>query len=149
MGGQPPFTGAHPPFTGTRENFLPCLRNLHSEVVMNAGKLTAGLALLAIGVLALIDSLDVWNAREAWRYWPVIFIAIGVANEFDALRKRKSENGYVLIGIGAWFLAGFQHWFGLSVGRAFPIFVIVVGLGVLLHALVDRPAFHGKKENAQ
>lgn len=114
---------------------------------MNAGKLTAGLLLLSIGVLALADSLDVWDVDRAWRYWPIVLIVIGLVNEIDAIRKRKSENGYVLIGIGAWFLIGMHGWFGLSWGRAVPVFVITVGLGVLLHALIDRPA--PQKENAQ
>ncbi|HEX2059863.1 MAG TPA: DUF5668 domain-containing protein [Thermoanaerobaculia bacterium] len=114
---------------------------------MKAGKLTAGLALLTIGVLALADSLDIWHPRDLWRYWPLILIAIGLASEVEALQKRKSEHGFILIAIGVWMLFGTQHWYGLSIGTAFPIAIIVAGLGVLLHALVDRPV-QKEKENA-
>lgn len=114
---------------------------------MNAGKFTTGLVLLAIGVLGFCDTLDIYDTRNLWRYWPLILIAIGLSNEIDALRARKSDGSFILLGVGVWMLFGTQHLFGLSVGNAMPVGIIVVGAGVLLHALVDRPVAVTKEEN--
>jgi hypothetical protein len=37
----------------------------------------AGIVFAVIGVVALLDSLDVWNVRP-FRLWPILLIAIGV-----------------------------------------------------------------------
>jgi len=104
-----------------------------------AGRIVFGLALLAGGILAFLDSIDLWEPRDLWQYWPVLLIVVGVANEIDALRKRTSGCGSVMIGIGVWMLAGSQHFLGLSYRTAFPLGVIVVGLGLILHAILDIP----------
>ena len=106
---------------------------------MNAGKLTLGLVLLTIGILASLDSLDIWNAGRIWEYWPVLLIALGLSHEIDAIRHRRRQSGYILLAVGVWMLFGTQHFFDLSVRSAFPIGIVVVGLGVLLHAIIDRP----------
>jgi hypothetical protein len=110
-----------------------------SEHRVSAGKLAFGLALVAVGALSFVDAIDLWEPDRLWRLWPLILIALGVASEIDALRARKSDGGSFLIGIGVWMLAGTQHFFGLTVRTAFPLAVAVVGIGVIVHALVDLP----------
>lgn len=103
---------------------------------ISAGKLVFGLLLVAVGVLAFVDAIDLWNARALWRYWPVFLIVLGVSNEIDTLRTRKGDGGYVLIAVGVWLLAGGQEFLGLDYGSAFPLGVAIAGMGVVLHALV-------------
>jgi hypothetical protein len=114
---------------------------------MNAGKLMTGLVLLTIGILGFLDAIDVLDTNNLWRYWPVILIVIGAANELEALRARKSDGSFILIAVGVWLLAGTQRLFGLSFGHAMPLGIVVVGLAVLLHAIVDRPQTITRKEN--
>lgn len=114
---------------------------------MNAGKLTLGLVLVTVGILASLDSLDIWNAGRIWEYWPIILIALGLSHEVDAIHNRRRDGGYVLLAVGIWMLFGTQHFFGLSIRSAFPIGIVVVGLGMLLHAVIDRPAALQNKEN--
>jgi hypothetical protein len=114
---------------------------------MNAGKLTLGLVLITIGILASLDSLDIWEAGRIWEYWPLILIALGASHELDAIRRRRRDGGYVLLAVGVWMLFGTQHFFGMSVRSAFPIGIVVFGLGVLLHAVIDRPAITNNTEN--
>jgi len=109
-------------------------------------KLVFGLVLIAIGALAFVDAVDLWNPRVLWRLWPVGLILIGLASEVDALRARIADGGSILIGIGVWFLAATHDIFGLTHGTAFPLAVVVVGLFTTLHAIVDKPAPQ-KKEN--
>lgn len=112
-----------------------------------AGKLMAGLILLAIGAAMFLDAIDVWEAGPFWHYWPLLLIAIGAANAFDAIRRRQGDGSWFLLGIGVWMLVGSFHLFGLSHGEAFPLAVIFVGLGAVLHAIIDAPAANRENEH--
>ncbi|HEX6084843.1 MAG TPA: hypothetical protein VF266_09985 [Thermoanaerobaculia bacterium] len=96
----------------------------------SAGKLTAGMALVAIGIAGLMQS------RDLWRYWPLLLIFMGLGQEADAIRTRRDSGGIFLIAVGLWMLCGSLRLFGLDYGDAFPIGVTVVGLGLVLHALL-------------
>ncbi|HEV7767567.1 MAG TPA: DUF5668 domain-containing protein [Thermoanaerobaculia bacterium] len=110
------------------------------------GKLAFGLVLFAVGTLTFTDYIDVIDLRDLWRWWPVFLIFIGVSNEIDSLRARKSDGGYIMVAIGTWLLVANHHFFGLRHSTAFPLGVAIVGLGVIVHALVDAPA-SARKEN--
>ena len=105
---------------------------------ISTGKLAAGMVLVAIGIAALVD------AHELWRYWPLLLILIGLGQEADTLRSRHDSGGIFLIAVGAWMLCGSLHLFGLDYREAFPVGVMVVGLGLVLHAALG---ISGKKEN--
>ena len=110
------------------------------------GKLAVGIALLLVGILSFTDYMDLIDLRHIWRFWPLLLIFIGVSSEIDALRQRQRGGGYIVAAIGVWMLAANQHLFGLSHRSAMPLGITVVGLGIILHALVDAPVA-SKKEN--
>jgi len=103
------------------------------------GKLAFGIALLLFGILGVTDFLHFFDVREIWRWWPVGLIFVGVSSEIDSLRARKSDGGYIIAAVGVWLLAANLHLFGLRVRSAMPLGIAVVGLGVILHALIDAP----------
>lgn len=111
------------------------------------GKLALGIALVLVGILSFTNYMDLVDLREVWRFWPVLLIFIGVSSEVDALRQRKEGGGYILAAIGVWMLVANHRFFGLNHRTAFPLGIAVVGLGVILHALVDAPVT--KKEKAK
>jgi hypothetical protein len=111
------------------------------------GKLIFGLCLLVVGVAAFLGAIDAWNARHYWKFWPLLLVVIGLGNEAEALRRRKSDGSYVLVAIGCWLLVGMFHLFGLSIREAIPVGLVVAGLGVVLHALVDRPVISEKEKD--
>jgi len=109
-------------------------------------KIVFGLILLAVGLITFGAGIDLWHPVRLVRLWPLILIFIGLASEFEAIRNRKSDGGSsFLLGAGVWLLFGSLHLFGLSMRSAFPLGVIVVGLGTVLHALIDRPVVKEKK----
>ncbi len=110
------------------------------------GKLAVGVALLLVGLLSFTDYMDLFDFREIWKFWPVFLIFIGVASEIDSLRERKSGGGSILVAIGVWMLVANHRFMGLNHRTAFPLAIAVVGLGMILHALVDIPV-PAKKEN--
>jgi hypothetical protein len=113
---------------------------------MNGGKLVLGLLLIAIGIGGFLDAIDVWEVGNLWSWWPLGLIALGLVNEVSALQQRRSDGGSTLIAVGVWMLIGSHHFFGLNNHTAFPIGIAIFGLGMLLHAVVDRPRIEKKKE---
>jgi hypothetical protein len=111
------------------------------------GKLAIGIGLVLFGVLSLTDYWEYFELRNIWRFWPFVLIFIGVASEFDALRRRQSGGGYIIAAIGVWMLVANYHFFGLSHRTAFPLGIAVVGLGIILHAIFDAPAHAQKGED--
>jgi uncharacterized membrane protein HdeD (DUF308 family) len=114
-----------------------------------AGKLAWGIVLLAIGTLIFFDTIDLFESRPFWHYWPLFMIFLGAAGELDALRARKSDGSFIMLGIGIWMLAGSLELFGLTYRTAFPLAVIVGGLGVIVHAIIDVPEHAQKMEKDQ
>ena len=117
-----------------------------NEQKFSSQKLVLGLVLLAFGVLAFVDSTELWSPGEWWRLWPYGLIVLGLASELDALLARRGDGGAFLIAVGVWFLAARHQLFGLDHRTAIPLAIAVIGLFVSLHAIFDRPAEHEKEK---
>jgi Domain of unknown function (DUF5668) len=115
------------------------------ETKIPVGKLAWGLVLLAIGTLTFLETVDLFDSRPLWNWWPLLLIFLGAAGEIDALRHRRSDGSYITLGVGLWMLAGSQELFGLTYGTGFPVAVVVAGLGIVVHAIVDKPASSQKE----
>jgi hypothetical protein len=102
-------------------------------------KLVVGVVLLAVGVIAFGASIDLWNHFHWGRLWPLILIVIGLSGEVQAFRDRRGNGSAFLLAVGVWMLAGTHHLFGLTVRTAFPLGIVVLGVLLTLHAVVDLP----------
>lgn len=109
-------------------------------------KLVFGVLLVVAGLLMFGAQINLWNMRDFWRLWPLFLIFLGLVSEIDALRSRKSDGGMFLLGVGTWMLVGTNQWFGLSVGTAMPIGVVIVGALMVVHAIVDKPEVKEKND---
>ena len=136
---------AIPPYLPRMNDIITNTPAAEGPARLSAGKLVFGIVLFAVGVLAFVDSIDLWNPRELWRYWPLILIVLGVAKEADVLRTRRGDGGFILIAVGVWMLAATQHFLGLDYASAFPIGIAVAGLGMILHALLGVESRKGKR----
>lgn len=54
---------------------------------MHVGAMFIGLAVIAIGILLLLDRLDVLKGGLG-KYWPVLIIALGIAMVLSRWRRR-------------------------------------------------------------
>jgi hypothetical protein len=113
---------------------------------LSVHKLILGIVLMTFGVLAFVDTNDLWNPRELWRLWPVAVILIGLASEVDALIARRGSGGSFLIAFGVWMLVARHGIFDLTHRTAFPLAIAVVGLFMTLHALIDKAAPQPQKK---
>jgi predicted membrane protein len=108
----------------------------------NQGRIFWGLLLVILGVVFLLDRMGRLDFGDLiGRYWPVIFILIGISillsNNF-----RNVGSGIFFILFGTFFLLLRLRVFDQAVWRyLWPLAIIVVGLWILF-----RPAFHPDKK---
>jgi len=104
----------------------------------NQGRIFWGILLIVMGVLFLLDQMDKLDFGDLiGRYWPVIFILIGISillsNNF-----KNAGSGVFFILFGTFFLLLRLRIFERAVWHyLWPLAIIGVGLWILL-----RPAWH-------
>jgi predicted membrane protein len=87
--------------------------------------------IILIGVLTLIDNLNIFETSNYLQFWPMIFIALGTLKIMQANGQSGYFVGIVLIGIGA--ITTFNHLgiIHLRLHDWWPIFLIIGGLAVI------------------
>lgn len=103
-------------------------RGLTSQVLM-------GVLVIAIGLLFLLDNLDLIEVHEALAFWPLVFIFAGIAKLLDT----SSPNGYLVglagIGIGTAMILNRLGIVYFSWRTAWPLILIAVGAMVVYRAV--------------
>jgi predicted membrane protein len=108
------------------------------------GRIFWGLMLICLGVLFLLDQMGRLDFGDlVGRYWPIVFIIIGVSILLSNSFKNVGS-GIFFILFGAFFLLLRLHIFDRAVWHyIWPLAIIATGLWLLL-----RPAWHPKKNEA-
>ena len=105
--------------------------------------LASGIALIAIGGLFLIDTLELAHFGPLIRdYWPMIVIAAGVAKFFEG----RPASAIWMIVIGLWLQVSHLGLFGLDWSSSWPILLILVGGGMVLQAIGDAVMRRGGRK---
>jgi hypothetical protein len=99
-------------------------RRLHSQ-------LGAGIFLLIIGIILLLDNFNILDVGSVWKFWPAIIIAIGLWKLLDAQVAREYQKAFSMLFIGSWLFISELHIFGLSYGNSWPILLIGIGISML------------------
>jgi hypothetical protein len=88
------------------------------------------LIVIGIGVLFLLNNLNIFYMHDIWRFWPVILIAAGLAKMVDSPYSNGKATGGILVGIGALFLANTLGLLNLSWADFWPL--VLIGAGLLM-----------------
>ena len=109
-----------------------------------AGLHFPGLVIAAIGVVLLLDNLDLVESGQILRFWPVLLIGFGVRRLFEARDRGAAVNGTVLAGVGGVLLLNSLDVLAVDVWRLWPLLLIVFGLMMLTRSRSDaRPPAEG------
>ena len=65
------------------------------------GQLILGMAIAALGLLFTLDNLDILDARDYLRYWPVVLIVVGLVHIAQARTAAGMFGGAIWIVVGA------------------------------------------------
>ncbi len=92
--------------------------------------LGAGVVIIVIGALLLLNNLGIFFIRDLFRFWPAILVAVGLVKAIDSRDTGGQVAGGLLVLVGAWLLANQLGFFYLSFQQFWP--VLLIGVGVLL-----------------
>ena len=101
-------------------------------------KLIWGIVLVGLGVLFLLDNLDLFELGDLWRYWPLVLIALGIAKIVQPDDRKGRSSGAWLVMIGLWLLVGSLELFGLNFGSSWPLLLVGIGAVIVFQAIVER-----------
>jgi hypothetical protein len=97
-----------------------------------------GVVLIAVGALLLLRQLDVFD-WFAWReWWPVILVTFGVVWIVAPENRNQIASGVTMVLLGLWFFACTQHWYDLTIRRAWPLLLVIFGFEIVLKAALER-----------
>jgi predicted membrane protein len=100
-----------------------------------SSQVVLGLLVVGMGVLFLLDNLDILNFRHAIGFWPLAFIVAGCVALFGNGSRSSNYMGGVLVAIGVLMVAGRMGFFYVSWGTLWPLVMIALGGLVLFRSL--------------
>ena len=87
-----------------------------------------GLMVVALGVLFTLDNLDILDATEYLRYWPVAFVLIGLLKLWHASRDGHGWfGGLFFVAVGAWMLLERVVYITINARDLLPLFLVFIG----------------------
>ncbi len=102
-----------------------------------AGRLVAGLILIALGLAFTLDNLGLMDVdlHNVWRFWPLFLIVIGAAKLF---RLEERAAGLWMVGIGVWFqVVNLEVW-GMDWDSSWPVLLILIGGIMVMLTVLER-----------
>lgn len=105
-----------------------------------------GLVLIAVGLICLLDRMDLVDLRSLWHYWPLLIVAAGISQTIGYPRAKEFTNGLWTVFIGLWLFAVLENILGLSFRNSWPLFLLMWGLQMVLAPVIQR-RFPQSKEN--
>jgi hypothetical protein len=116
----------------------------HVERNRDGNGLFGGLVLIGLGVLFLLDRLEIRDFGHLIRaYWPMIVVLVGVGRLFETGRF---WSGLWIVGVGVWLQLSNSHFLGLSWASSWPILLMLLGGGMVVRAFVETTQSKDAKE---
>lgn len=92
--------------------------------------------LIGLGVLFFLNNLQIVAVRDVIRYWPAIFIAVGIIQLVDSAFPAGRVVGGVFVGVGTILLARNLGYLDIAIRDLWPLALIAAGLLMLLNRTV-------------
>jgi len=106
-------------------------RSVSSQVVL-------GLLVILMGLLFLLDNLNILDMHRAISFWPLVFIIAGVVKLWDTQTRGGQLMGAGLIALGVLIILDRMDVIDFSMRTMWPLFLIGAGAYLLYKAVVRR-----------
>jgi predicted membrane protein len=104
-----------------------------------------GLAVIGIGLLALLDNLHMFGTPLLRTFWPLGLVLWGLSRLAWPRHTGSGLFGLILIGVGLVLTAQNLGFVRFSMRDWWPVFIILAGLSILMRGFFPR---HGSAESA-
>src|SRR5579872_2151393 len=88
------------------------------------------IVLIGLGVLFFLNNLHIVAAHDVIRYWPAIFIAVGIVQLVDSQYPAGRIVGGAFVGVGTVLLARNLGYLDVRIHDLWPL--ILIGAGILM-----------------
>ena len=105
--------------------------------------LVSGLIIAGIGVVLLLDRFGIVESHVLWRFWPMIFAAVGVGRILEAHTTKDQVWGGFLISLGALLTLHELGYIPFGIAQLWPLFLIAAGLLLAWHSNEIREGRRG------
>ena len=103
-----------------------------------------GLAVIAFGLLFLLDNLYIIDRRAVMHYWPVLVVIFGLVKFADAdSRHERMVFGLIAAAGAVLTLNRLGYGYFFNARTLWPVLLILLGIGVIHKALRKRDSPHG------
>lgn len=99
--------------------------------------LVLGTVILAAGIILFLDRLDILEAREVFRFWPMALIALGIARLVQPGGAGRVW-GFLLVFFGALLQFDRLGYERIGMHELWPLVLVAVGLLLLWNAIEAR-----------
>jgi len=97
-----------------------------------------GLLIIAVGVVFMLDNLDIIYAADYLRFWPALLIVWGLSKVIQSPGSPGKTVGWILMGIGAAMLLHRLDVIYFSIWDWWPVVLIIIGLNFLRGSWMRR-----------
>ncbi len=98
-----------------------------------------GLTVMAVGAVFLLDNLGLMSARTVLRWWPAIFVLLGLQKMTQPRPCGWRGEGTIWVAIGTWLLLQQAGLLRLRFQDLWPALVILVGARLVWRGFHPRP----------
>ncbi|MFA5834550.1 MAG: DUF5668 domain-containing protein [Bacteroidota bacterium] len=90
-----------------------------------------GLMIIGVGIIFMLDNLDIIYAGSILRYWPAILVVYGVTKALQSKTVSGQLFGWIIAAVGALMLLDRLDFINFRVWDWWPIILIIIGLNFL------------------
>jgi hypothetical protein len=105
-----------------------------------SAQLVVGLGVVTLGVLFLLDNMNVLDARDYVRLWPVVFVAIGIAQISQARAPARVVSGLIWILVGGILVGNRLDFLPWRLWDFWPLLIVVIGAYIVWLSMAREPA---------
>jgi hypothetical protein len=118
-----------------------------SKSPRGSSQLIFGICLLLFGGVMLAENLGFSIPFNFRLHWPIPLMVFGLVGLLFPSRHLGRVGGLWLFAVGLYDQIGMTGWFGLSWSTAWPLFLIVGGINVIINSMRRRDSTEVTHEN--
>jgi predicted membrane protein len=103
-----------------------------------------GVSIIILGLLFTLDNLELIEAREFLRFWPAIFVIVGLVKLVQPGGTPAKVFGAALVLVGSLMILNRLDIIDFNVWRLWPVFIILIGYSVLRSATERKRVMEGR-----
>ena len=104
-----------------------------------------GVSIIVLGLLFTLDNLDLINARDYLRFWPVIFVIVGFVKLMQPGGAPGKVFGVGLVLLGTLMILDRLDVIYFNIWHLWPVFIILFGYSLVRQAIGRQRAVEGSR----